>query len=508
MEWLEKTWQKITSVLLGEPLYEVTKYEDYLKQHVRIPKVIHNMAVIEGYENARKIIPTREIEKLREPLSINDIKDIDNLLELVRERFAVVGDIKTGRIISVSNSSGIVDSSFVHLSNTIIKSRYIAYSSYVKECGFVFGGHDLAWTDFALNSYAVGGGEKNARVFESFYVLGASDIYFSHNVAGCSECMFSVFQRGRRYVIGNHVLFPDKYFSIKKHLLEQIRDLLKERKLPSIYELLNGGKERAHLKSVEESDEVPPRIQKAYEQTTRAIFGEPLRLRPNFLRRNLIYYDLALVQWPNGQKTAVGGKEYYMVPDGFYERAIPEWELESVADRKAPGIDLEHLMDFMGQNGVNFFVGAKCENCKESPLCFYSSFAYRTVMPVRTKYAAYSFWPRESSYIFGSSSVFDSSFLIRSYRSERAFRSFEVDVSNGVSDGMYLFMADGLRNGLFCFGIKGKSNVILNQVFDKEEVQRVKSYVLDWIKTRLNEGKEVPRLYELVSEDGDKKWRN
>jgi len=519
LEYINTAWKTATRVVLGDEIGDIWKYKEYLERYAHLPmekngvyfpsKRYENITKTADYHNVSSVI-----SKLRKPFTdINEIKDIDNLFELAKDHFTYIGNVVLGNSNYVEKSANIINSSYVYKSNTVIKSKYVAYTSYAKDVEYVFGSHALGSMKFIIATNISGGGDPIARIFESFYMLGGTyDAYFSHNLWGCSEAFFSFFQKGKRYIIGNNELPKDKYLKVKESLLEQIRADLERKKPKTLYEIIRSSDTKYNINEIELDEEPPEKVRRSFMSTSHVILGKKLNIENkkviNFLTRANPYYHIDKIM-AGGYKDTVGGIGYYLGKIGkdLLKHYIPIQKVGEISEERIDlgsnvTITLEDLIEKFKESrlpAINISLnGHNIENVEGAP-CFHSSHIYRVIDGIKAKTSAYSLWPRESTDTFGSFSVFESHFVIRSYGSENLNRAFEVDASNKVSDAYYLHMCEGVSNAAFSFGLRGSNEkyYVLNTQIDKTTYEKMKENLQDWIVSRIDKGKKVPHISEL-----------
>ena len=92
---------------------------------------------------------------------------------------------------------------------------------------YIYGSYFVVNSSFILLSTA---SANLRRTFEADKCNSSSDIYFSHDLEGCIEVMFSQHLRNKNYVIGNLELSKDHYLEIKETLIEQLNEKLSSNK--------------------------------------------------------------------------------------------------------------------------------------------------------------------------------------------------------------------------------------------------------------------------------------
>ncbi len=233
-ERLNKAWKTAVKVVFhNDDIGELKEYEYLLTKFSHAPTKRRSVHLWNDKypKNARYIeYEKANVGKQYEPLNINEIKDIDSIVEALKERFVYTGDTLIGNNQYIEQSTNVNDSFAVYKSNSVIASKYVAYSSSVISSEYIFGEQDCGNGKFVIASVGVGDLNGVARLFNSLSVGNSSDIYFSHNVEGSQEVMFSFFVRGGLFTIGNMRLQKEKYFKLKEKLLEEITTELLDRK--------------------------------------------------------------------------------------------------------------------------------------------------------------------------------------------------------------------------------------------------------------------------------------
>ncbi|MFH8120472.1 MAG: hypothetical protein QXS37_06725, partial [Candidatus Aenigmatarchaeota archaeon] len=243
---LNKAWKSTCKIIFGEEIGELKEYEEWLKEYM--PTIGKRKSVISGKDvflaydkyckNSNYISLDERKEVSIEPLTINEIKDIDSIVEAISNKWYYVGNKTLGRSTLVEGCDVIFDSQVVADSFYIVNSSFVFASSAIRDSKYVFG-----TTGIERNSEFIvrcTGADNAKRCFEVRYGnTYSSDCYFGNNLENCSDLMFCFGQRNKRYMIGNLQLTKDKYFQIKSKLIEEIREeLKKEKKFPSLYELI------------------------------------------------------------------------------------------------------------------------------------------------------------------------------------------------------------------------------------------------------------------------------
>ena len=247
---VNKAWKGTCKSIFGEEIGELKEYEAYLREGL-IGKPVkshfsgkelwvvstahHKNAKFFDYEKER----SHAEKTLSKPTNINDIKDIDSLLNAVKEKALYSGNTVLGNSKNVEYSDTIVDSMSILNSSMIIGNKYVAYAylSQYTECSF-------GSTSSGQSAHIIRCFYNNSikRCFECSTSVALSDSYFSYNCLNSTDCMFSFNLRGKQYMIANVQLEKQQYADLKKKLLVEITEKLKGKKRFdfSIIDIVNG----------------------------------------------------------------------------------------------------------------------------------------------------------------------------------------------------------------------------------------------------------------------------
>ncbi|MFH1285047.1 MAG: hypothetical protein ABIH99_00515, partial [Candidatus Micrarchaeota archaeon] len=148
---LKKAWNSTSEILLGKEVGEISKYGDYLKEYTG--KLVERSSTISGKDvsisssfvcKEAKIVDNEELKEYEKrtakmKLNMNEVKDLDSILDALEERFYYTGNAVLGNSFNVNKSDKCIDASYVYNSKMIYISKYVAYSTLVRECDYVFG---------------------------------------------------------------------------------------------------------------------------------------------------------------------------------------------------------------------------------------------------------------------------------------------------------------------------------------------------------------------------------
>jgi hypothetical protein len=201
-------------------------------------------------------------------------------------------------------------------------------------------------------------------------------------------------------------------------------------------------------------------------------------------------------------KSAVSEQMVYDPPLVFYapvsKRAVKQAEALELGKRQLSKPDaLSLTLDNAAQkleplryHTSDATTGQNIE-AEECSLYINASYCFRVCSFANCKFCAYSFWPRDSEYLFGVDTVFHSKFCLKCYNSVNLTRCFEVSHSSNSSDCYFCHNLDACSECLFCTNTKALRYAIFNHEVGKEEYLRVKKMVLDEISRKLEKDKRL-----------------
>ncbi len=497
LETLEKRWKAACRLLFKEEVGGISEYAPWLLE--RNEPIIHRKSSISGkeityanteYDENSKWADFNEMdfEKKFEPPSINEIKDIDSLIEALTDRFYYAGNIILGNSNHIARSSSISDSFYVLESGRFGDSKYIAHCIYGRFSEDCFGCNGVGNSQVSMKCAET---HKHKRTFEVWSSQHCSDCYYSYGLNTCSECMFCFHLRGKRYAIGNLELEPGKYNEIKKKLLsEMAEELKKNKRLPSLVDIVTRSKMvKPVLLQLEQKFE-PPKdkrvIEDAFSKTCQLLFGRPLKGGIDRYSEWLMRHVPKIESHPS----ALSGKpvyrgDYCNYSDLPKDRLILLDEGPLVEELKLSREEVDRL-SFSTVHAVigkiSFFSPEYRDgtntNIIECPTTGFASNCYRGLALVYAKYAAYSFWPRDSEHVFGCKQMFDSGFCINCYYSIKLKRCFEMDDCRDCTDAYFCHNCENVHDSMFCFNVKNKKYAIGNAELGREKYLEIREKVL------------------------------
>lgn len=507
---LNRSWKSLSRILLGEEVGEMKDYEKWLCEYME--PMYSRKSVLSGedvyiavpdYSKDARFISINEVPSLPkpEPLGINQVKDIDSIISALRERFLYSGNVILSNSRDVHSSTNVQNSFHVLNSNFIIDSEYIAHSSQVRNGKHLVGCNYDAYSSFMARGYET---FRNSRCFEVWKAFDDSDAYYSFGAHGCQNVLFSFNIKNKKNMIGNIELPKDKFASLKAKLLSEMRGELKRNKrLPSLLEIVSTRKELPAIPSGFNADEPPPDtqdkkpIEDAFASTSKIILGKELNgidAYAKWLSRHVCSFKHA--------KSVVSGKPT-MKGLHFPYRLFPEDRLVTEAESfklgetlKLDEKDLPSLQSIQdslwkiaffisdirldeNRNLINVATANHSQNCYHGPVYSYN------------QYCAFCFWPRSSKYAFGSSMAFSSNFCIKAHNSLNLSRCFEVDSCSDSSDLYFSHNCENVRDSMFCFNSKNLKHAIGDSPLPPEKYKVVRSSLLEQLHSELERKKEL-----------------
>ena len=501
---LNRKWKSTCRTLLGEEVGELEDFKTWLVDSR--PQPIKAISSCSGkpvyfsdanYSKKARWMSFSEVNSAK--LSINEIKDLDSILQAVSENVIYSGDIILGDCSGISESTTVFNSHFIQNSQWLSESKYVAYSTMCVLGDCIFGSHWVSGShQIRANSFL------STRCFEVVKVDYSSDCYYSHGLSACHDCLFSFNLKNKRYTIGNLQLPPDKYAKIKEKLLSEIRgELVKNKKLPHIYDLFNEtppNHSRMHdvFRSIPASTVKKPdlaQLEEAFRRTTQIIFGVPLwgisKYSP-WLSKNIPGFEEGKSSASKKPLLVSDYGDFLLMPrermlndneaEWIGEKlAIDENEVNKLSLKNAP-----HLLNEIAYFNPEWQVGQLSNNV-ECPVSIDSSDSYRTIIGVFSKKCALGRWPREAEFIFGFHRMRNSSFCIRCFHSENLSRCFEVSEGRNCTDCLYCHNVENVHDSMFCFNTKNKRNAIGNVELPRKKYLDIKKMVLAELNRELNE---------------------
>ena len=499
---LDRRWKEVCRVLFEGEIGGLGEFSEWLSE-LNEP-ILHKRSSLSGksvsfavpdYCQGAALLSFDEVDinKKFQPLSINEAKDIDSIVQAVQERIFYTGNIILGNSNYIEKSSNISDSFYMLESAKLGDSKYIGYSTLGRLDEYCFGNNGIGETSFAVRCYET---FRDKRCFELWMGQNCSDCYYSHALSNCSECFFSFHLKDRRHAIGNLELPREKYLQVKSALLEQMREKLKkEKRLPSLVEIVSQcgdySKELALLAkggimqvARGKGDKKP--IEQAFSRTSGLLLGKQLE---GGVDRYSGWLSLH-TRRTEKQKSALSGLPvfrgdyccYFRLPK---DRLVTMQEGRFIGDSvrigkiEAEGITLENAHRAIGK--IAYFVSEYEEgtnlNTIECATTTDSTNCYRSFPIVYSKNCAYSFWPRSSEYAFGCESLFDSQFCMNAYYSSKIRGGFELDSCRDCANLYFSHNCENVQDSMFCFNLKNARYAIGNAPLPRVSYLKIKEKI-------------------------------
>lgn len=511
-ERLNEEWKKTSKILFGREAGDLREYEEWLLRSkqpmLSLKSGVSGKEVVfpsDDYPENAKAASYEEASAGAgfQPLDVNQIKDIDSLMDAFREQIRYSGNIVLGNSSFVEKSSSVSDSFYVYSSARVHNSKYVACSTIAKSCGNIFGCNVTSFSNYAVRCHQQG---KGARNFEVNLAWLSSDCYYSYNVMGCTDCIFSFNLRNKRHAIGNLALAREKYLSVKSRLMEQIADELERKKrAPSLVEIINGcgpvsQEERVSLsgfaKTAEEKGDMKP-VEQAFATASRLVFGKPLSGLESYgpwLKERVIDVDECESALGSG-KIAVPAYANFKALKKERFVSLPEagllGENLKLAEQEVERLDLSAASGILAK--IAFLSAGDHEgpmvNVMRAPIVINSSNCYSVLGCVNLKNSAYSTWPNGSDHVFGCAFLMDSAFSIKCYQSFGLNSCFEVDSSSVSSRSYFSHNVENVHEAMFCFNVKNMNYAIWNQAVGRENYLKVKGMLQSWLLEKLEKVK-------------------
>ncbi len=497
---LNKAWKSTCRVLFGTDAGELDACAEWLREY-DLPLRSEKSAVsgktvtlsLEDYVAGAKFIAFDEINfgKKFEPLSINEIKDIDSLVRAVNERAQYAGSVILGHSSWVQDSNNVIDSHYVLESSMVNGSKYVGYSRYVGYGEYCFGLFGAEKDTHCVKCH----GSELKRCFECHMVELLSDCYYCARVQNSHDCMFCFGLENGAYAIGNTALPKEKYSEIKAKLLPEIAGKIrKDGRVFSLLGLIEKSskyKTDARLKFAKEKHlpfDIAP-IDRAFGKTCSLLLGREIggiEKYADFLYRH-VPHNVVLKSPLSGEETNVCGYRAHLLERyDLRKRMATEDEMRSIGrssglvSLEGLALDLELLVEKFHPIAYTNLdkVSGKVANYYDSPVIINSTDICHGSAAINSKRCAWCFWPSQCETVFGSGPIFESSFCINNYYSRKMTRSFECDNSRACADGYFLHNCENVRDSMFCFNAKNLVNAIGNAVLPAEQYKKTKSAII------------------------------
>ncbi len=499
---LEQAFATTSKTLFGEEIGKLSDFADYLREMMspyQMKKSFisgKDVMVASKYypENAKFISQDEMGQLIFPPLNLNEIKDIDSLFSAVEERIAYCGNKLFGKNYEVSEVDNCVDCDNILHAHNVREVKYGAYLSYLRESEYVFGvwGFPGSRTGMRLSE-----GVGSTRCFESHYSSDISDMYYAFNCIGCQNGIFAFNLRSKRNVIGNLELPKDDFLELKKKLLSEMAEELREKKrIFSIADIAFFGRDKHKIPEEERAYDspVPARIEAAFKTTTKLVLAKE--------HAGIKGFGQWLLEKSVKVKKIKGalGSPTYKVTELPIAKDIPcdrlvtldeafESAKKTIELAKGERPTLKELLSRVSKVAYfteEFFDGTN-ENCVDTPSRFGGSNIYKVWDTTGGKNSGYSSGVVRSEYIFGGGlRILDSQFCINCFDSTKLKGCFEVDSSYSTRSSYLCHNVENADSCLLCFNVKNLSYAVGNKQVGRDEFERIKKILTDYLNKELD----------------------
>lgn len=501
---VNKAWKSTCKVLLGSEIGDLDEYGDYLKKYVdpvfEVRSCISGKKVLvssEDFEKGARFISDDESSEYskefseRTKLHINDIKDIDSLMRATGE-VCYAGNIILGNSAFASDSNRCTNVTCAHSCTDIYDSKYVAYSAMTRYGEYIFGSTPVGESKFNIKQFEA---YRTIRCVEGLRTHMSSDCYYTANLEACTNCMFSFNQRSKSLMVGNNQLSREEYAKLRVKLVAEMRDtLIAKKSLPTIVDLVAGGQKeqkRAQLATLPAS----PAMEKAFESASKVVLGAGLKSISSYSGwLNAHVPQLEKVKSAISEKPVRIGYTFNMLVKCPY---VTNEEAEELAKKKVPKEKLEglslsnaaRLLRGISLPAIEVELGGEDNvDCAGFGLAVRN---YVVSLAAYSKNCAYSYWPRQSEHVFGSSVAFSSQFCLKCYHSSNLSRCLEVSDSHSCSDCYFCHNCENLSDCMFCFNAKNLRYAVGNVEVGREEFMRLRGILLAYVQKELEKKKRL-----------------
>ena len=507
---LDKRWRASCRLLLGAEVGSLDEYSGWLARDYE-PLSLHKSSasgkdvpfVSPFYASGSKRISFDEVDfgKKFSPLTLNEMKDIDSIAQALGERAQYCGGQVLGNCGFVEGSTDITESFYIYKTAKVAFSKHIAYCTFGSISEDMFGVYSFGDSSHCIGGTSIMYSKRCLELSRSEY---CSDIYFSHGLSSCSDCMFSFHLKNKKFAIGNCVLSREAYLKKKTDLLSQMRaELESKKRLLQVLELFSGSfrpKAPSGIKgapSHENTTASRKAVDEGFAGACSAIFGKKIG--------GVDDYSKYLLKYVVGQKDAVsvGGSSLKVAQYAEFKRmrepllsqeeASAYGERAAITEAEALSLDFASVGEKVGKIACfcpEWKVGHN-QSCAMTPIFINASSIYKCVLAIESKNCAYSFLPRNSEYIYGSDVVRKSSHCIKCFDSSRLNRCFQADISNDCSDALFIHNCENVRDSMFCFNAKNLKQAIGNAQLPLEQYKGIKASLVSQMADELEKKKDL-----------------
>ena len=514
-EALDRAWRSTCKVLFGQEAGGLASSAEWLAEYgeeIRLEKSSlsgKSVALTQDeYSPSARFIAFGEIDygKKFQPMSINEMKDIDSLALAAQERLQYAGNVVLGHSSGVENSSNVTDSHYVADSTAVASSKYVAYSKYIKESEYCFGVFGAEKDTYLVKSM----GSSLRRCFECHMVNYLSDCYYCAKAQNCHECFFCFGLENGSYAVGNTPVGKAKYLALKAKLLPEIAE--KIRKDGGIFSLLKliekagGHAPDARLKFAKEKEaqfDIAP-VQRGFDSACRLVFGREMGeigKYEKFLFKHVPKNVVVPSPLSNSPSVVCGYRKHVLDKFAIAGRFPTEGEMRDIGkmqgmvETEVGGMDVSALAEQFHPIAYTNLdkVAGKCTNFRNCAVIIESQDCLEGCAFDYTKKCAYDFWASSSEAVFGSCAAWFSSFVLKNFYSKNMARSLECDGCESCTDLYYSHNCENVRDSMLCFNVKNLTNAVGNAPLPAEQYRKVKGAIVAQLADELERKKDLKR---------------
>lgn len=511
---LNKAWKSTCRVLFGAEAGELSDCAEWLSEYAEVLRVEKSSLSGKGvtfsvdeYSKAARYAAFDEADFAKKfaPLSINEMKDIDSVVQAIADRASYTGNVILGNSRHVENSSSVLESHYVSNSTVVTDSKYVGYSRYVKGGEYCFGVFGSTKAEYIVKCM----GSELKRCFECHMVEVLSDCYYCAKTQNCRECMFCFGTYNGSYQIGNTLLPKEKYSQLKAKLLSEIAEKIrKDGKVFSLLTLIekcSGRKPdpRLRLQKVAQPPfDISP-IEKGFRQTTSLLLGRQLEgvdKYAEYLYRH-VPRNFNLKSALTGNEVVVGGYRAHLLKKWrLGTRMVTEDEMRDIGkfsldakDVEGISLDLEKLVELLHPVSYTNLdkIAGKVANSLHAAVAIDCTDCYEGSAFIWSKKCSHCFWAESSENLFGCAAAWGCSFCLKNYYSRKMTRSMECDNCHACADAYFLHNCENVRDSMFCFNAKNLTNAIGNAQMKPEEYKKVKAALVAQMADELERTKNL-----------------
>lgn len=499
---VEQAFKSTSKVIFGEEIGSLRDFAPYFEEmmfpyQMKRSFVSGKPVMVSNsfYPQDGKFISQEEIPLVKfPPLDINEIKDIDSLFSAASERAVFCGNKLFGRNTEVSDVDNCVDSSSIFHGHSLYQVKCGAYVSTLREAEYVFGVCGFPKAQFGMRMCD---GVGASRCFETYFGTNLSDMYYSFNCVGCSNCIFAFNLHSKRNVIGNLELPKDEFLRLKKKLLSEMAGELRSKKrLFSVADIAYFGRDKKGIpeEKIAFDSPPPPKIEEAFSSTCRIVLGQEhkdIRRFGKWLLTRAI--PVKKVKGAKGTPTYKVGalptiKDIPADRLVTHEEGIEASRQHPIAIKPGEELTLREALSRVSKVALfsHEFVDGVHDRCVDTPNLYGGSVIYKLQDTTDSKYSAYSSAVIKSEHIFGGYfRILQSQFCINVFDSTSLKGCFEVDCSYSSRDSFFCHNCENVNDAMFCFNAKALAYAFCNQQVGREDYTRLKKILLDYINGEL-----------------------